>query len=230
MARDRILIPAHIPGHWVLLVVQHSTRTITVYDSLWSLSGIMGQQLQGLVQRVNNWLKGERQRLTVHQDIASNFEYGVTYKHGGDAPRQADGFSCGAFVAAAAYTLILLGQEPTTGVYNGQQHMPLRLAVLDAALTGRIRLPLPVAAGGAGAGGAAAGAGAVLEEEAPYAPLLSRPPRVRARGAVVRPAAECAADAYVDDEDAPLVLDPSTNVYIESVRTGADMAAVVIES
>jgi len=230
LIRDTVLIPAHLPGHWILLHVHHPTQTISVLDSLGS--NPPSDAVRQLVARVNKWLQEERQQYpTLRPGMAADFSYEVEYSLAATLPRQADGVSCGAFVCAYAYWLVMHSAIPTTAHFNGQHHLAMRLAVLDASLTGRIRLPLPApagaAAGGAGAGAAGAADPAGLDN---FAPMYDRPPRILHKKTTVVPVPRPMIAAAVAEDDAQLALVWNTQLqlYIQSVMVQSDMSAETV--
>ncbi len=66
---------------------------------------------------------------------------------------QNDSTSCGAFVFAYVYFLLVHGRLPTPADFTGDNHLALRLVMLHACITGTLRCVLP--GGGTAAGGAA---------------------------------------------------------------------------
>ena len=67
---------------------------------------------------------------------------------------QNDSTSCGAFVFAYVYFLLVHGRLPTPADFTGANHLALRLVMLHACITGKLRRGV-LPGGGTAAGGAA---------------------------------------------------------------------------
>ena len=66
-------------------------------------------------------------------------DYGMSVNPDG-LPVQTDGVSCGVLVSVYAYFRGVLGRWPTVTDFTGRHHRVLRLVILDACLTGCLRL------------------------------------------------------------------------------------------
>jgi len=155
-----VLIIAYLPGHFILLSVDHSSRTVTICDSLPKAAPGSSRHKDSL-QLANNviaWLaESHMKKCQLDHVPATAVPPAPVYTaafHSDSLPKQADGTSCGAFAAASAYFLVHHGRLPTTADFTGADSTCLRLAVLDMCIRGAQK---PIVAGGAGAG---AGAGA----------------------------------------------------------------------
>ena len=176
--RPVVMFPWHIDtgaGHWILLILDHRTRTITVADPLGHNSADYF-----IVNRVRpairNWLARERVRYPDHAVWAGlpvGAQYTITAAEG--IPTQTDGTSCGAFALAYAYFFLFHGRLPTHADFNGAHAPALRAMILDAITNGRLRTPLPAAAVAGAALGGGAGGTAVTGARGGTSPALALP-------------------------------------------------------
>jgi len=134
------------PAHWTLNILDHSANTAQCLEPLADLhneraainatcltqleSYLTSQRvLRNKAPRVIPFLRVQRPPLLSHQDDAT---------------------SCGAFVFAYIYYDIIHGRLPSAADFSGRHQLVLRLVMLDAALTGRIKVgALPGAPPGA---------------------------------------------------------------------------------
>ena len=83
------------------------------------------------LQRTANFLAEERTRLG-----KTPLSPPVRVPKSHDLSTQNDGTSCGAFVFAYAYLILVHGAVPDKNMFDGDNHMALRLVMLDFILRG----------------------------------------------------------------------------------------------
>ena len=127
-----LIVCAHTPGHWVFTYVNHVERKIWLCDPLGPRCANT-QDRKDIVKRLNTWLLIERVRL--NRPPVADYAMAVNPTR---LPELNDSISCGAFVYAYAYFLVLLSRFPATADFRGADRVSLRHAVLDACMTGRL--------------------------------------------------------------------------------------------
>jgi hypothetical protein len=145
------IIAAHVPGHFLCMIIMHTTNTLMLFDPMGAGSerstyGSRGTAAARVVESTRLWLRNERVRLG-RQPVA---DYAVSYNEP-VVPLQMDAVSCGFFSCCYALFMVLHNRWPTRADFSS--HSDLRIVILDAVLTGRLRAPL--AGGGSGGGGGA---------------------------------------------------------------------------
>jgi len=162
--KRKLLVPTNPGGHWTLNIVDNVSNTICTLDPLPGNNGggvddetrCARDSAPHLFARRNRvarnvleaFLVRERVRLKVP---ARPSRYTESAKPA-NLSTQNDGTSCGAFVFAYAYFLLVHGRLPTPADFTGANHLALRLVMLHACVTGTLRR-------GALPGGAAAAGG-----------------------------------------------------------------------
>jgi hypothetical protein len=121
-----LIFAAYLPGHWVLCVVSHSTRTITICDPL---GGAVARTRGHLVHTINQWMASERH--SIGKPHVDDYSMAV---NPWSLPTQNDSISCGPFVCAYAYYVALYGCFPTHYDFTGAQNGQIRFAVLHTCL------------------------------------------------------------------------------------------------
>ena len=133
-----VLILAHQSSHFILFLVDHSSRTIIICDSLSKTSSLHAHDI--LIQRIMNWLAESHAKKRQADGLQPSPAPTYTV-HVQDVPQQIDGNSCGAFAVAFAYFSAHHGRPPTVADFNGGDSRCLRLAVLDMCI-GTVKKPL----------------------------------------------------------------------------------------
>ena len=152
LRRKAIVIPAHLPAHWILYLVQRHSKTtrgvIWVCDPLGSTYAALASR-DAIAGRINSWLRQERQRFATRNNIALEVVESYEIRRAdADLACQIDpasgrcGDACGAFVCCYFFWLVYQGRMPTKEEIPAACHVALRLAILDAILTGSLRSPL----------------------------------------------------------------------------------------
>ena len=164
--KRKLLVATNPGGHWTLNIVDNVSNTICTLDPLPGNNGggmddetrcARGSDPYRIARRnrmtrnvLEAFLVRERVRLKAP---ARPSRYTETVKPA-NLSTQNDSTSCGAFVFAYAYFLLIHGRHPTPADFTGANHLALRLVMLHACVTGTLRRgALP--GGAAAAGGAA---------------------------------------------------------------------------
>ena len=182
--RPVVLFPWHIGdlgGHWILVILDHRTRTITVADPLGGNAADY-HIVHRVRPAIQQWLARERERHPDHP-VWAGFTPSGNYliEAAVHLPTQNDGTSCGAFVLAYAYFFLFHGRLPTAADFTGANAPALRAMILDAIINGRLRTPLPP-------GGAHGARAAVGDTVASAPPLEGTTARITgAHVAIARP-------------------------------------------
>ena len=150
------IIAAHVPGHFFGMLIQHTTNTLVLIDPTGAQTqrsslGSRGTAAARVVASTHLWLRSERARLG-RPAVA---DYGVSYNEPPNVPLQLDGVSCGFFSCCYFLFYLLHNRWPTRADFSS--HFDLRIVVIDAVMTGRLRAPLAGGGGGGGGGGGAGG-------------------------------------------------------------------------
>ena len=95
------IIPIHIPSHWLLCIIEPSTKTLYIIDSL------RHQNLE-IIQNICMWFNSELERL--NYNTCPNLEFHIynwklvtSNNLPSHVPRQQDSSSCGVFVLMCAF-------------------------------------------------------------------------------------------------------------------------------
>ena len=186
-----VACPVHVPGHYMLLYADHTARTIRIFDPARRRAYVSGAKAAG--QSFNDWLRDERARLgrPPAQDYTVILSYNQNRASQSPLPLQSDGNSCGAFVCAYAYFMVLYGRPPCNADFTSAHAAVLRQVIYDACMTGGIRRPLapvpalPLVPVEASAGGAAGGGAPAVDDAAIVDAGLSQsaPPRATKKAA-----------------------------------------------
>jgi hypothetical protein len=152
-----LIVPTNPGHHWIINVIDNVAGTVCSLEPLnYNREGYN----QPMRRRLEAYMKHERARAKLAPRASP---YRVVAKPP-NLPTQTDGTSCGAFCFAYVYFEFVYGRLPTRADFTGANQLALRLAMLDAAITGSVKrgvLPgatATVGGGGAGAGGTGAGA------------------------------------------------------------------------
>lgn len=148
LENDRlVLIPTHVPGHYIFQIVDHVTATLTVLDPHPTGLAYRSKHVNRRVYATLLFLETERAKHNLpamHYDVVFAADYST----------QSDGSSCGAFVCAYAFMQALYGRLPTSADFTGRVSDMLRIACYDVVKRGRISdalspaaLDVPVGAG-----------------------------------------------------------------------------------
>jgi len=133
---ERVIVPTNPGGHWTVNVVDNAANTVCTLDPLdYDRSAINRPK----VKQLEKFLAAERARL---HEPARPAPYVTVAKPAG-LSTQNDGTSCGAFCYAYVYFQFVHGRLPTRDDINGDNHLALRLAMLDACVTGARRGVIP---------------------------------------------------------------------------------------
>jgi hypothetical protein len=153
-----LIVPTNPGRHWIINVIN------TVGDTICSLEPLNDNREgfnQPMRRRLEAFMAHERKRAKLAPRAAPR----RVIAKPSNLPTQTDGTSCGAFCFAYVYFEFVYGRLPTRADFTGANQLALRLAMLDAAITGSVKrgaLPGAAAAtGGTGAGAGGAGAGVV---------------------------------------------------------------------
>ena len=129
-----LLISAHVPGHFLFSEVDHVRREITICDPLGKDHAV---RRRFMAKSINLWLHSERARQNPVVMSCNDYDMSVNPDR---LPVQTDGVSCGVLVCAYAYFRGVFGRWPTETDFTGRHHRVLRLAILEACLTGCLGL------------------------------------------------------------------------------------------
>jgi len=165
-ATRTLLVPTNPGGHWTLNIVDNVSNTIRTLDPLPGDNGggvddearsahdtsryVLAKRNRVTRNVLEAFLTRERVRLNVQ---ARPTKYVETAKPA-SLSTQNDSTSCGAFVFAYVYFLLVHGRLPTPADFTGANHLALRLVMLHACITGTLRRGV-LPGGGTAAGGAA---------------------------------------------------------------------------
>ena len=161
-----LLVPTNPGGHWTLNIVDNVSNTIRTLDPLPGDNGggvddearhardstrhYLARRNRETRNVLEAFLTRERVRLMAP---ARPSKYTETAKPA-SLSTQNDSTSCGAFVFAYVYFLLVHGRLPTPADFTGANHLALRLVMLHACITGKLRRGV-LPGGGTAAGGAA---------------------------------------------------------------------------
>ncbi len=129
-----IIAGAHVPGHFFFLRLDHATSTIELLDPLGPAAARRSNRLQ-VAAALTSWINEEQ---------ATSGQPQPRYELAFNPPRlptQIDAVSCGVLVCAYAYYREIHGRYPTSDDFTGEDHSLLRLVVLDACVSNRLRVP-----------------------------------------------------------------------------------------
>lgn len=135
-----ILGPVHVPHHWLATITEptippspsSSTRNETLLDPL-GLAYALRASRSAVTSGHEEWLRNEMQRASMPPLVFSVSLNPV------DLSCQNDAISCGAFACLYVFFYVMFGRLPTSAEINGDDNIALRLAILDALVTGCIR-------------------------------------------------------------------------------------------
>ena len=82
---DKLFLPFHVPGHWILFVCSIKRRKIELYDSLWSIRR-SGLAAIFVVPYLNSFF-----------GFSADEQWEIV-NHGYSSPQQSNGVDCGIFV------------------------------------------------------------------------------------------------------------------------------------
>jgi hypothetical protein len=164
---NRVLYVATNPGgHWTLNVVDNPSNTICTLDSLPGDNGGGVDDEARCAPNTSRYALARRNRTTrrvleaflTRECVRLNAparpsKYAEATKPA-NLSTQNDSTSCGAFVFAYLYFLLVHGRLPTPADFTGANHLALCLVMLHACITGTLRRGV-LPGGGAAAGGAA---------------------------------------------------------------------------
>ena len=90
---DILLLPFHVPGHWILFVCSIKKRTIELYDSLWSVhrSGLAAIFVVPYLNYFFSFSVDEQWEIVLH---------------GYNSPQQRNGVDCGIFVINTIFCIL----------------------------------------------------------------------------------------------------------------------------
>lgn len=131
----------HLPHHWILLMTSPPVpdappETPVILRILDPLGASRARSRSAIAATHTAWLTNE---FTAAGRPSPPFT--VNYNPA-DLPCQDDGASCGCFTGAYPYFWCVHRRLPTTSDFSGADHVALRLAQLDALVTGALRVPL----------------------------------------------------------------------------------------
>lgn len=128
-----LLMPMHLPGHYVFFIVDHASATLTVFDPHPAGAAARASVVKERVARTQLFLKTERAK-----NKRPAKPYSEVWPSGSTHSTQLDCNSCGPFVAAFIFMLSQYGRLPTSADFTGRASDMLRHAIYDIVSTGRV--------------------------------------------------------------------------------------------
>ena len=134
LEEDRLLLmPMHLPGHYVFFIVDHTSATPTVVDPDPTGAAARASIVKERFARTQLFLKTERAK-----NKRPAKPYSEVWPSASTHSMQLDCNSCGPFVAAFIFMLSQYGRLPTSADFTGRASGMLRIAIYDIVSTGRV--------------------------------------------------------------------------------------------